>query len=319
MELLERFRKGDIRALSRVVSAVENRTASFREILGQLYRDSGNALRIGVTGPPGAGKSTLVNCLAHAFLGDGKKVGIIAIDPSSPFTGGALLGDRVRMNEFPRDGSVYFRSMASRGATGGLSAATDNASVVLDAFGFDIILIETVGVGQVELDVVDTCDVVVVVVVPESGDAVQTMKAGLLEIANIMVVNKSDRAGAETILSHLRHTMKLAHRDKDQWLIPIVPTEAVNDKGIDELVGEIDNYLAFVKTNGAFDSHRRLQIRRKVLNILKNRFQREFLERLGQEADFDELIDRIYQGHADPFQQADVLYARFSPGNSEHP
>jgi len=231
MTLLERFTSGDVRALSRVITLIEDRREGYRELLGQLYRKVGRALRIGITGPPGAGKSTLVNCLTHDYLDIDKRVGIIAVDPSSPFTGGSLLGDRVRMNEFPTGGQVFFRSMATRGAKGGLSWATGNASVALDAFGFDITLIETVGVGQIELDIINACDVVVVVVVPESGDAVQTMKAGLIEIANVMVVNKADRPGAEGVVADLRHALRLRRMGEGQWRTPVLPIEAVNRKG----------------------------------------------------------------------------------------
>ncbi|HSG99911.1 MAG TPA: methylmalonyl Co-A mutase-associated GTPase MeaB, partial [candidate division Zixibacteria bacterium] len=193
MTTLERFQQGDISALARIITHVENRQPGYRELLSRLYRFDRKAVRIGLTGPPGAGKSTLVDCLSRRLTTAGKKVAVVAVDPSSPFTGGALLGDRVRYHEDVKDGSHFFRSMATRGSQGGLSGATDNVALVLDAFGFDFILIETVGVGQVELDIVDNCDLVVVILVPESGDAVQTLKAGLTEIADIFVVNKSDR------------------------------------------------------------------------------------------------------------------------------
>jgi LAO/AO transport system kinase len=312
VDLLERFYRGDGRALSRVITQVENRAEGSQELLGQLYEKAGQSLRIGVTGPPGAGKSTLVNCLAQEFLKSGKRVGIIAVDPSSPFTGGALLGDRVRMNEFPPEAGVYFRSMATRGAAGGLAATTGNVSVVLDAFGFDITLIETVGVGQVELDIVDACDTVAVVVVPESGDAVQTMKAGLMEIADIMVVNKSDRPGAENLVHDLRHTVGLRKKDEAAWQVRIVQTEAVNAKGIDTLHASILEHVEFSKESGRFDGHRRRQIERKILSILRNRFQREFLERLGDKVAFDQIIEDIAEGRANPYEVAEDFYARFS-------
>ncbi|UCC43250.1 MAG: methylmalonyl Co-A mutase-associated GTPase MeaB [Candidatus Zixiibacteriota bacterium] len=312
--VLDRFMEGDVRALSRVVSVVENRTDGYREILAKLYEKSGQSLRIGITGPPGAGKSTLVNSLARQFVADGKRVGIVAVDPTSPFTGGALLGDRVRMEELPTDGTVYFRSMATRGASGGLAAATDNVCIVYDAFGFDITLIETVGVGQVELDIIDTCDSVVVVLVPESGDAVQTMKAGLIEIADLFCINKSDRPGAERIAAELKHSLEVRHRSDDTWTTPIVPTEALNNKNVDRLYESILAHFEYAKSSGVLQKHRREQIRRKVRSIMRTRFQRELDARFLSELNLDEIIDDICDGKSNPFDVGDRLYDKFCRG-----
>ena len=312
MDILDRFLQGDIRALSRVITLVENRVEGYREVLGQLYRKAGRAVKIGLTGPPGGGKSSLVNCLVSQLIDEGVKVGVVAVDPSSPFTGGALLGDRVRMNELPTDGRVYFRSMASRGATGGLSAATDNVSVVLDAFGFDFILIETVGVGQVELDIVDACDTVVVIIVPESGDAVQTMKAGLMEVADIMVVNKADRQGAESLAAELKYTLHLRKTAKDAWAVPVLTTQANQGINVDKLRGRIREHLEFIKANNHFHDHRRLQIQKKILAILSHRFRQEFLDRLTDQVDFDSIADDVYRGQADPFLVSDELYQKYA-------
>jgi LAO/AO transport system kinase len=333
MTLLERFEQGDIRALSRLVSYVENRGERFQELLGRLYPKAGKSMRIGVTGPPGAGKSTLVNGLARLFLDHNQRVGIIAVDPTSPFTGGALLGDRVRMNDFPIDGRIYFRSMATRGATGGLSAATDNVAILYDAFGYDVTLIETVGVGQVELDIIDTCDVVVVVIVPESGDAVQMLKAGLMEIADIFCMNKADRPGAERLVADLRHTLEttqlvaqsrfksgvlspqrhtLMSRDNGEGdSVPIIQTEAVNNRGIDELYAAIMTHLERIRQTGVFDDNRRRRLRKKILNILIHRFQGEFLEHLASEAELDRAIDSIRNGQTNPYKISDQLYRQF--------
>lgn len=311
MTVLERFQQGDVRALSRIVSYVEDQEEGYRALLGRLYKSAGRSLRIGVTGPPGAGKSTLVNGLTHYLLDRNQKVGIVAVDPTSPFTGGALLGDRVRMNEFPADGTVYFRSMATRGASGGLAGATNNVTVVYDGFGFDVTLIETVGVGQVELDIIDACDVVVVVVVPESGDAVQTMKAGLMEIANIFCVNKADRPGAERITQELRHAMETRKYVEGQWRIPIVPTEAVQRKGVDKLLGKIDEFVSRLKERGEFEQHRRDQIKNQIIGVLRYRFQLEFIERLQQSEEFVQLLDRIYEGATDPYTVGDDLYRKY--------
>ena len=312
MTLLESFHQGDIRALSRLVSHVENRTDDYQRLLEELYPKVGRALRVGVTGPPGSGKSTLVNQLTHEFLARQQRIGIVAVDPSSPFTGGALLGDRVRMNEFPTDGRVYFRSMATRGATGGLAAATDNVTVVYDAFGFDITLIETVGVGQVELDIIDTCDVVVVVIVPESGDAVQTMKAGLMEIADIFCVNKSDRPGAERIAAEIRMAMETRKRVVGAWAPSVLATEAINRKGIDRLYNEIMRYVDFTKASGQFERHRREQVRRKIFGVLKGRFQQEFLDRLAEQGHVDDAIEKILNGTDNPYRVGDDLYRQFT-------
>ena len=312
MSVLDRFFEGDIRALSRVISHIENREDGYRDVLGVLYERSGKSLRIGITGPPGAGKSTLVNGLAHEYLKEGKRVGVVAVDPTSPFTGGALLGDRVRMNEFPTGGEFYFRSMATRGATGGLAAATGNVTVALDAFGFDITLIETVGVGQVELDIIDACDTVVVTVVPESGDAVQTMKAGLMEIADIFVVNKSDRTGAERLAQDLKQTLQTRAPEKQAWQIPIISTVALEHKNVDLLHEKIGEHIGFIKANGQFDCHRRKQIEKKILNIIKYQFQKDFLERLGSDVEFETIIDDIMQGRTNPFKVAAELFNRFS-------
>ena len=312
MKILDRFFRGDMRALSRVITHIENRSDGYRELLGKLYEKAGDSLRIGITGPPGAGKSTLVNGLIHEYLSENKKVGVVAVDPTSPFTGGALLGDRVRMNDFPMGGEVYFRSMATRGATGGLAAATSNVTVALDAFGFDITLIETVGVGQVELDIIDACDSIVVTMVPESGDAVQTMKAGLMEIADIFVVNKADRPGAEKMIMDLKQMLDTRVKSSHCWKIPIVSTVAVDRKNVDLLHSEIARHIEFIRNSGQFDVHRREQIQKKILSVLRNQFQREFLDRLGQEVDFGDITDSILTGRTNPFKVGQELFEKFS-------
>ncbi len=312
MNPLDGFAQGDIRSLSRLVSLVENRGEGYKEILGRLYPKCGKSVRIGITGPPGSGKSTLVNGLAHLFLKNGKRVGILAVDPSSPFTGGALLGDRVRMNEFPTDGRIYFRSMATRGATGGLSAASDDVAIVYDAFGFDITIMETVGVGQVELDVIDACDTVVVVIVPESGDSVQTMKAGLMEIADVFCVNKSDRPGSERIAAELSQTLGMRKKVDGGWAVPVVPTEATSRKNLELLFQRIAEHLEFIKSGGQFAKHRRQQLRKKLHHHLQSRFELEFSQTLGSESEFDRIIDDIIAGKTDPYKSGDELYSRFS-------
>jgi len=332
MTLLERFERGDIRALSRLISHIENRDTDFQKLLGRLYHRAGRSVRIGVTGPPGAGKSTLVNSLARLCLEDSQSVGIIAVDPTSPFTGGALLGDRVRMGDFPTDGSVYFRSMATRGASGGLASATDNVAILYDAFGFDITLIETVGVGQVELDIIDTCDVVVVVIVPESGDAVQMLKAGLMEIADVYCMNKADRPGAERLVADLRHTLQtqamvrasatsdgklsarhhtLVSSEDSDATVPIIQTEAINDKNIDTLHKAIFDHLKKIRESGFFEQDRRRRLRKKILSILSNCFQAEFVNGLASEDELDRAINQIASGETNPYDISTRLFEHF--------
>ncbi len=311
MTVLENFYKGDKRALSKIISYIEDRREGYRELLGKLYSKSGNAIRIGVTGPPGAGKSTLVNALLHRFLKEKKKVGVIAVDPSSPFTGGALLGDRVRMNEFPLDGDIYFRSMATRGASGGLAASTNNVLVALDAFGFDVTIVETVGVGQVELDIIDACDSVVVALVPDSGDAVQTMKAGLMEIADVFVVNKADRPNSDRIVTDLRTALEFKAHDENTWMIPVIPTVAVEKKNIEELYNKIFEHIAFIKANKQYEAHRRLQIEKKIIAILRSRFEKEFVSNLSEIVNLDNIIEEISLGNTNPYTVGKELYEKF--------
>lgn len=300
MTVLERFLGGDQSALARIITIIEDRTEGYQDVLARLYPHSGKALKIGFTGPPGAGKSSLVNSIAKMLLAQGKKVGIIAVDPTSPFTGGALLGDRIRMVDMPSDGTVYIRSMATRGSTGGLAAATGNAAVALDAFGFDYVLIETVGVGQVELDIIDTCDTVVVTLVPESGDAVQALKAGLMEIADIFALNKSDRPGAENIAAELNMILEIK-REKQDWELPVVMTEAINNKNIDRLQSKIEKHIAYLRSSGQFDKHRREQIRKKIVSIVTAQINVVVREKLTQMVDIEKVVGEIYEGKTDPY------------------
>lgn len=309
LSLVDRVRAKNVRALSRLISQIEDEEPGVEQLLASLYRDFGRALRIGMTGPPGAGKSTLVNLIAQLLLTEQKSVGIVAVDPTSPFTGGALLGDRVRMNEFPVDAPIYFRSMATRGAGGGLAAATGNVTIAYDAFGFDVTLIETVGVGQVELDIVDACDVVVVVLVPESGDSVQTMKAGLMEIGDLFCINKSDRPGAERIAAELKMTLDTRKRASGSWRPPIISTDAISRKNIDQLHAAIGQFVAFRKASGEFDQHRRAQVRRKIADMLQARFQREVVDRLLASTGFENELDSISSGASDPFTVTRRLFA----------
>ncbi|MGA7081292.1 MAG: methylmalonyl Co-A mutase-associated GTPase MeaB [Terriglobales bacterium] len=245
---IDRLRSGDARALARAISTVENRADGWSDLLKALFPHTGKARVIGMTGPPGAGKSTLVDQLAKHYRKENQTVGIIAVDPTSPYTGGAILGDRIRMQDHYGDAGIFIRSMATRGSLGGLARATADAATVLDASGRDLVMIETVGVGQDEVDIVRLADVTVVILVPGMGDDVQTIKAGIMEIADIFVINKSDREGAERVEREIRAMQSLAMRhDHRNWTPPIVKTVASEGLGIAELAKAISDYEAFLK------------------------------------------------------------------------
>ena len=242
---VDQVRSGDPRALARAISTIENRTPGWSELLKALFPHSGHARILGLTGPPGAGKSTLVDQLARHYRKENKTVGIIAVDPTSPYTGGAILGDRIRMQEHFSDPGIYIRSMATRGSLGGLARTTADVATVLDAAGRDLVMIETVGVGQDEVDIVRLADITIVILVPGMGDDVQTIKAGIMEIADIFVINKSDREGAERVEREIRALQSLAVRS-DNWTPPIVKTVASQGAGIAELAAAIQDYDAYL-------------------------------------------------------------------------
>lgn len=257
-ELLDRFTSGEPRALARAISLVENQRPGFEALLHALHGRLGRARRIGITGPPGAGKSTLTSALARHFRDAGETVGVIAVDPSSPFTGGALLGDRIRMDDLATEPGIFIRSMATRGSHGGLSATTREATDLMDAFGFDRVLLETVGVGQSELEIASQADTTVVVLVPESGDGIQAMKAGLMEVADLFVVNKSDRPGADRLRKELRMVRHLRESTEgDGWEPPVLLTVASEGEGVPALAKSLDEHAHHLVETGALGERRR--------------------------------------------------------------
>jgi len=315
MNTLKRFYKGDRVALSKTISCVENQSPDYRRVLAQLYPKAGKAYRVGFTGPPGAGKSTIVDKLTSLLVKNSATVGIIAVDPTSPFTGGALLGDRIRMQDLTSMKGVFIRSMATRGSYGGLATTTKEVAIVMDAFGKDYILIETVGVGQVELDVVDACDTTVVVLVPEFGDSIQAMKAGLMEIADIFVVNKSDREGAKRIASELDMILDI-RRKKGKWEYPVVSTEAVNNKGIDLLLSKISEHKEYIINNHYFEKHRKSQIKADIKKIIELKIREMIGEKILVSLNLDDMAERVFRGEDDPYSVGERILNEINITNS---
>jgi LAO/AO transport system kinase len=300
--LAQRILQGDRMALSRGLSWVEDRTAHGRELLDRLFGHTGEALRIGLTGPPGSGKSTLAAILARRLRGQGHRVGILAVDPTSPFTGGAILGDRIRMTEVVADPGIFIRSMATRGHQGGLSATTYEASELLEAAGYDRILIETVGVGQSELEIASAADTTVVVLVPESGDAIQVMKAGVMEIGDIFVVNKYDRQGGDHLVREIQAILELAPPQRaDGWKPPVVATVATRGEGLEELAGSLEAHEAHCRGDAAaWERRRREKLRERVRLLLSGHLLEEAW-RADLERRLEDALDAMARRQLSPY------------------
>ena len=347
-KLLDDFLAGKKPALARAVSIVENHRDGFDALLATLHSRLGGGRRVGVTGPPGAGKSTLTSALVAAYRASGLTVGVIAVDPTSPFTGGALLGDRIRMEAVALDPGVFIRSMATRGSLGGLAEATGEVADVLDAFGTDRIIIETVGVGQSELDVSRNADSTLVVLVPESGDSIQTLKAGLMEIADIFTVNKADRPGADRLRNELelmlglrsgetlrnvpahhgvqlgramtkaerramnpaRAAREAAGDDGARWTPPVLSTVAMKGEGIAEIASAIDRHFHYLETSGELKTRRRARLRRRVVEVVESKVRRRLWTDAPLLSWLDEQLPSLEQGARNPFEVADALLAR---------
>ena len=310
--LLEKMLAGDRLALARLITQVENRTVAVPAIMQAVHGRGHDAYVVGVTGPPGAGKSTLVDRLTALLRAADATVGVVAVDPSSPFTGGAVLGDRIRMQAHTMDPGVFIRSMATRGAFGGLARASGNVVKLLAAFGFPWILVETVGVGQTELDVMKLADTTVVALVPESGDAVQTMKAGLLEAADVLVVNKADRVGAPALMAELKFAAHLAYtsgggsrRDVD-WEVPVLSTEAQNNVGVAEVLVEIRRHRAALEAGGALAERRRARRRTEFRALLTDELAATVEDRL-RSGELQATFDDVAEGALDPYAAARAI------------
>ena len=303
--VLAAVRSGNPRALGRLISWIENGSTALPMIMKELAPDTGRAHVVGLTGPPGVGKSTTATSLVRVLRSRGERVGVLAVDPSSPFSGGALLGDRVRMQEHALDGDVYIRSMATRGHLGGLAAAAPQALRAFEAAGFDTVIMETVGVGQSELEVAETADTVLVLLAPGMGDGIQAAKAGILEIGDIFVVNKSDRDGAQALIRDLRTMIALADRGPRDWKPPIVSTVAYEHRGIDELLHAVDRFRTFQIDTGRGQERRTARARREVESIAFATLRAEF--RVNGAAGLDDLAEAVSRGELDPYAAADRL------------
>jgi LAO/AO transport system kinase len=314
--LAQRLLDGDRRALARAISLVEDDRPEGWELVKQVYPHTGEAAVVGFTGPPGVGKSTLIGALTKARREAGRTVGVLSIDPSSPFTQGALLGDRIRLSEHFLDQGVFIRSMANRGALGGLSEAALQAALLLDAAGREDVFVETVGVGQAEIDIIDHADTIVLVLMPGSGDSIQALKAGVMEIPDVIVINKAEHPLTDTMVREIRGVLSLANLDRTpeqvrgSWRVPIVKTEATRGDGVGELVQRLDEHRAHILAQGQLSERRARNLRNEVLAIATARMRRRLEEELHEDAEFQALIEKVIERRLDPASAAAQLLGR---------
>jgi LAO/AO transport system kinase len=312
MRLAKEVLQGNIKATARLIRDVEDELPSAIEELKALYPYTGRSYIIGITGSPGSGKSTLIDMLIDVFRKRGKTIGVIAIDPSSPFSGGAILGDRIRMQRHATDGGVFIRSLATRGWRGGLSRATANVINIMDAMGKDIILIETVGAGQAEVDIINFTHTSMVILVPGMGDWVQTLKAGILEIADILVINKADKKGADELKAELETMLQMSTYSPQAWKPKIFLTEAVNNKGIDELVEGIYQHKEFLIATGGHDTHLKERARLELIEVLKSSLMDHVLQIANKNNYLEKMIDDLVNKRTDPYSAASDIIKKLA-------
>ena len=302
-DLVKKMLSGDRQSLARLITLVEREGPEVAAIMAAIYPHTGKAFSVGVTGPPGGGKSTLVARLTSIARGKGSQVGVLAVDPTSPFSGGAILGDRVRMQQHYLDDGVFIRSMATRGSYGGLPKTASSVVKVLDAAGKDIIYIETVGVGQTEIDIMEASDTTVVVLVPEAGDTIQTMKAGLMEIADVFVVNKADRPGADYLVAEIQGML---HQNQKQswWQVPVVATQAANDVGTEELFEHIERHRQALEESGYLAAKRAQQRRKDLLRNIEHSITKLVMEQVEIDEQLATYLERVAKGEIDPYSAA---------------
>ena len=313
MSLAEQVLEGNIRAAARLMRDIDDGRPQAIDELKRLYPHTGNAYIIGITGPPGAGKSTLVDQLTASFRARNKKVGVVAIDPTSPFTGGAILGDRIRMNRHSCDDGVFIRSLATRGALGGLSRSTSDVALVMDALGMDIVIIETVGVGQDEVDIVKEAHTTCVVMVPGLGDDIQAIKAGILEIGDIFVVNKADREGADRTARELSTMLDMRHATAGNWTPKVLRTEAQRGTGIEELTDEIMSHRDFFLSSGTIDNFLRERSERHFMSILRDTLFKKALSFMAKSNDLVRVVNSICNTRIDPYSAVEEIVSKMIP------
>jgi len=306
--MVQKMLGGDELCLARLITMIERSAPEVPRIMSQINLNLGKSHIVGITGPPGGGKSSIADRLTGLMRADSFSVGIVACDPSSPFSGGAVLGDRIRMQQHYLDKGVFIRSMATRDGRGGLSPTTKEVLKLMDAFGKDFVLVETVGVGQTELDIMDAADTVVVVLVPEAGDAIQAMKAGILEIADIFVINKADREGADAVAEDLKQMLRLNPK-YEWWEVPVLTTEAINNVGIDELYEGIKNHRKALEEAGQLDIRRKAQRRAEFLQVVERSVRERILALIEKNEQLTVSLERVEQGEIDPYSATDDLLA----------